>query len=288
VIKHLFLTVLGMSSMYVSAEETGTSQNNHTYSPLIEENHDEVEEDADRLFQLGWNAYHANTSSPKLKEQNFRNAREFLQKAADKGQPNALGLLGRMWERGEGGNKDLKQAENLYLMAHRAGFIPATNHLADIYRKTNQTEKYFNLTLTLASHGNPRAQIAMGNIYLEGSNKDYKITPNFKTAIEWYKKAADQGNLLGDFYLGKIYYFLKEYGNAYHFLVKVCQNDQAEKLIGKDLLSYAKFTLANLHVKTGHGTTEEAIKLYKEAIALGSEEAKAPLKKLISSQGNKR
>ncbi|AIK96341.1 hypothetical protein ID47_05735 [Candidatus Paracaedibacter acanthamoebae] len=260
--------------------ESDVSQYNHRYSPLIDEN--QGEEDAFRLYQLGYSVYTAGTSSTKLKEQNFKEARDLLEKAVEKGQPNAAVLMGRMWEYGEGGVKDIKKAENLYLIAHRAGVMAGTAHLAELYKATNQIEKSFNLNLALASQGDARAQIAVGNIYLEGSKKGYKITPNFEAAIEWYKKAAAQGDLRADFALGRTYYFLKDYKNARDYLEKICQTDQAEKFIGKVLLGQAKTALANIYGMKGHENREGAIQLYQEAIALGNAQAKNKLKGLIS------
>jgi TPR repeat protein len=284
VIKHLFLTVLGMSSMYVSAMEADASHSNHKYSPLHNQGYEEL--DALELYKLGYATYTAGTSSLEHKKQNLIAAREYLTKAVAQGEKEAAILLGRMWQYGEGGDKNIDKAEKLYLLAHQRGALGGTEQLAAFYYNTNQLKKSLNLYLPLAHQGNPKAQLAVGNMYLNGfTQKDYKIDPNFETALEWYKKAAAQGDLTAVFSVGRTYYLLKDYKEALIHLKEICQNDQAEKLIGRNLLGQAKSALANIYGIKGYGDKAEAIQLYKEAIALGNTQAVDQLKALNRMPG---
>ncbi|MBW8309751.1 MAG: sel1 repeat family protein [Candidatus Paracaedibacteraceae bacterium] len=281
-IKSLFLAVLGLSTMSVSSMEVSSFK--HKYSPLINKYYED--EDAFRLYQLGYAAYTANTSSPELKEKNLKDAKDFFTRATNKGQAEAAAYLGQMWEYGEGGGKkNIQEAERLYLIAHEAGVLAGTTHLADLYQKTNQLEKALKFHTILAKKGHSGAQIAVGNMHLNGSHKDYKLSPNFETAIEWYKKAADQGDLRGDFALGRTYYLLHDYEAALPYLEKVCKIDNAAQRLGeagKALLGEAKYALADIYGPKRYGKIEDAIKLYHEAVAFGNKPAKQGLQRFIA------
>ncbi|WP_052741672.1 tetratricopeptide repeat protein [Kiloniella litopenaei] len=62
----------------------------------------------------------------------------------------------------------------------------------------------FNLYLPLAEEGNQEAQYALGQMYSKGLGTKQNVT----TAASWYEKAADQGHLLSQVQVGRIYFLI--------------------------------------------------------------------------------
>ena len=55
----------------------------------------------------------------------------------------------------------------------------------------------------LAKQGNLAAQIELANSYRKGIH----VTQDYKTAVKWYTLAAEQGNALAQYNLGRLHYF---------------------------------------------------------------------------------
>ncbi|WP_417431958.1 tetratricopeptide repeat protein [Kiloniella sp.] len=62
----------------------------------------------------------------------------------------------------------------------------------------------FSLYLPLAEEENQEAQYALGQMYSKGLGTEQ----NVKTAASWYEKAADQGHLLSQVQVGRIYFLI--------------------------------------------------------------------------------
>ena len=62
----------------------------------------------------------------------------------------------------------------------------------------------FDLYLPLAEEGNQEAQYALGQMYSKGLGTKQNVT----TAASWYEKAADQGHLLSQVQVGRIYFLI--------------------------------------------------------------------------------
>jgi uncharacterized protein len=80
-----------------------------------------------------------------------------------------------------------------------------------------------------ANQGNALGQVSLGWMYQDGEG----VVQDYKQAVAWYHKAANQGNALGQYYLGCMY----RYG-------KGVQQNQFEasrlsELAMKQLLGYA-------------------------------------------------
>ncbi len=102
--------------------------------------------------------------------QNLEEAARWLARAADRGLAPAQYRLGTLYEKGHGVKKDLIEARRLYLAAAQQGNAKAMHNLAVLH--------------------------AVG---FEGSNPDYK------TASEWFQKAADHGVADSQYNLGILY-----------------------------------------------------------------------------------
>ena len=56
----------------------------------------------------------------------------------------------------------------------------------------------FDFLLKEAEQGNEKAQYLLGQMYEKGTG----IKPNYQKAVEWYTKAAEQGEIEAQFNLG--------------------------------------------------------------------------------------
>ena len=123
---------------------------------------------------------------------------EWYRKSAEQGDANALYKLGIMYEQGRGVCRDYTKAEEWYRKAVEQGNYEAV----EWYRK-------------LAGQGNAAAQYNLGVMYERGSIREYPGAnewykelaepdsnlkcycpyPDYAKAMEWYRKAAEQGHV---------------------------------------------------------------------------------------------
>ena len=104
--------------------------------------------------------------------------------------------------------------------------------------KVQGTMKTLSLYKELAKENDPKANHALGLIYLKGDG----IAKNLNQAVEYFQKASDLGNVESTYTLGKIYLSQKtQYYNpkkAYNTFV-----DASNKNHGKSLLMIGRFLL---------------------------------------------
>jgi TPR repeat protein len=236
------------------------------------------------LYTRGLSHYKVTTNSQQQKEQDLRIARSLFTEATETNHSEAAKILGNMWENGEGGPQDYGEAEKFYLKAKSLGDRKVAYQLEMLYKKTNQVDKRFSLYQELAEVGEPSAQVALGNMYWEGV-KDGKneIAPNMELAIQWYEKAARQGDVKGQYFLGRAYFKIKHYEEAAKYFEKINKNPQAREILGTQNFAEVKNGLGNIYVRKRAGA-RDAVKLYQESIALGNRNAQemldAAIKKL--------
>ena len=118
--------------------------------------------------------------------------REKCRQAAEAGDPEAAGMLGCYYEKGEGGRK---KAAALYLQAHEGGSVIGTFSLGLCYEYgigvPMDKAKAVRLYRQAAEAGYVLAQCNLGYCYEEGVGVD----ADKNQAVEWYRKAAEQGSL---------------------------------------------------------------------------------------------
>ena len=123
-----------------------------------------------------------------------------------------------------------------------------------------------------ADQGNANAQNDLGFLYHHG----HGVSQDYGKALEWYKKAADQGLAEAVNNLGVLYFY--GHGVTQSYLVaRVCYETAAEKGDAN-----ARANLAELY-ENGHGVAKDfqrALTLYREAAKQGSNDAKAALARL--------
>lgn len=192
----LLLFVLFFNSCAISQQgKIQKSTNNH-----LQNNHSDQSKKADKTanqedgkaeYELG-EKYFEGKGVP----QDYAEAAEWYQKAAEIGNPNAQYKLGRMYQGygGEGIHTDIKKAFKWYHIAAKQGLAEAQDYLGLMYYNGigvsqdyyTEAAKWFRKA---AEQGNVNSQFYLGAIYGYGQG----VPQDYTEAAEWYRKAAEQG-----------------------------------------------------------------------------------------------
>jgi TPR repeat protein/CHAT domain-containing protein len=211
---------------------------------------------------------------------NRAEAIKWYRTAAENGNATALVRLGYLYQEGEGVSKDLDQALRYYKLAQKLGYLEALTQFGYLYlakasaakkrgdsaeykRTSKQALEYF---LQGAEQGLAGSQKALGDRYYY----DSYVEKNLETALKWYRKAAKGGNIVA---IEKVARMLEK-GEG----VDAPDPKQAAAYWrqGVELDSDTfRLELASRIIKgsVSPRSPNEAITLYKQAIANGSARA---------------
>jgi TPR repeat protein len=136
----------------------------------------------------------------------LKEAVKWYRLAADQGDARAQLYLGTMYDRGLGVGRDDGEAAKWYRRAADQGNAEAEYDLAELYNNqrigpTNSggsvLEEAKRLYQRSADHGFANAQYKVGHDYAQ----------SFEEAMQWYLRAAPQGQMDAAFALGDLYYY---------------------------------------------------------------------------------
>jgi serine/threonine protein kinase/TPR repeat protein len=205
---------------------------------------------------------------------------EWYRKAANQGLPKAQTNLGDMYFFGRGGlTQSYLDALSWYLKAAQQDWPDAQYRLGYMYEKGQGTDKdvakAVQLYRSAAEHGNPQAQNLMGTLYATGTDG---VTQDDKQALDWFQKAADQGFAKAQKNLGDMYFFGhgidKDYAQALTWYGKAADQQFADAQFRLGFM-YEK----GLGVDQSN---QNAIDQYTKAVRSGSVEAKRALDRLAA------
>jgi TPR repeat protein len=153
-------------------------------------------------------------------EQSDEKAFELYKQAAEKDVVEAQYLLANCYYHGQGVEKNNNQAYEYYHKAALADHVLAKNRLSEMYFCTgstiifrkeiaegydyNQAFEFFTESIEL---GHTETYDELGKYYCS-----FDYNESYKLAIDWYEKAAKQGNVTAGNWLAKICYY---YGGLY-------------------------------------------------------------------------
>ena len=132
---------------------------------------------------------------PKLLKTRISERRKFLNlsKAAEEGNPEAMILLGKALEDGEGTLVDMQKAFDWYHRAALCGSSEAMMLVAQAYANGKPVPQNgaeaFHWYMEAARAGNPDAMLWLGKHYRNNPN------PDPEKAFYWYQRAAEAGNI---------------------------------------------------------------------------------------------
>ena len=183
-------------------------------------------------------------------EQNYEKAAELYQWATDRGDYIAAFELSKLYKEGKGVEQNdekaamLKQhSDDLYVW-QKYGIIPQSALEAE------------------AKNGNPSAMVQLGNRYNEGDG----VKLDQQKAVEWWKKAAENGEVTANHNLGVYYYEQDDMPNARKYL---------ETAISANYLD-SYFTLAFCylrHADEEEGNVQKGLDLLETAAKKGHVES---------------
>jgi TPR repeat protein len=127
--------------------------------------------------------------------------------AVIRGNSNAQSMLGDMYDKGQGVERDYETAVDYYSKAAAQGDGVARSNLRAMLRRgiaAYEKSDYataLQLMLPLAENGDSSAQATLGLLYFNG----WGVPQNDWAAARWYSKAAEQGDALAQNNLGVMY-----------------------------------------------------------------------------------
>ncbi len=132
----------------------------------------------------------------------FREAATLLRPLAVAGDREALFILARLYERGEGVEQDRTQARKYYRLASDKGHRRAGERLAQLEEQDEQGSAQDSVVLDwylpAARDGDTDAMFNLGFMYETG----WGVQEDEAQAIDWYRRAADIGNDIAQLRLG--------------------------------------------------------------------------------------
>lgn len=120
------------------------------------------------------------------KKEGFR----YTKKAAEGGEPTAMGNLANCYYYGNGTKKDRRLAKEWYGRASDAGMDSSTTQLGVMYHEDGHDDKAFALFKEAADRGFPEAMGWLAACYQYG----YGTEVNSLAAVQWLEKAASLGS----------------------------------------------------------------------------------------------
>lgn len=136
-----------------------------------------------------------------FESKDYKAARDELEALSREGVPDALNMLGQMYENGWGVEEDRAKAIDLYKRGANQGHLESVNSLRRM--KNVEYRKELEEIEPRAKEGDARAQNRLGEMYEFG----YGVERNPLEAYNWYRRAADQGLVSAMHNIGRCYNF---------------------------------------------------------------------------------
>ncbi len=136
-----------------------------------------------------------------FEKQDYATAMKELKSLAREGNPDAMNMVGQMYENGWSVDKDVKKARRMYNRGASLGHMGSVNSLRAMKDKEYKVE--LETVVPSAESGDASAQNRLGEMAEFG----YGMERNPDLAIQWYLKAADQGFVAAQHNIGRCYNF---------------------------------------------------------------------------------
>jgi TPR repeat protein len=131
----------------------------------------------------------------------YETAVKELERLSKEGNPEALYMMGQMYENGWGIEQNVKKAKRLYRRGAALGHMGNVNSLRALKDKEYKVE--LKTVVPAAESGDAKAQNRLGEMNEFG----YGLKRDPNQAINWYLKAADQGSVAAQHNIGRCYNF---------------------------------------------------------------------------------
>jgi len=158
---------------------------------------------AEEQYSLGYQYYFGEEAVP----QDYKEAMKWCRLAADKGNADAMWLIGILYGSGLGVPLDDQEGLKWGIRAAEHGHEYGQVALGDLYRAGafKDAMKWYRMA---AEQGNAEAQYKLGSMYHTGGDGQRGgdgIAQDYPKALKWYRLAAVQGNAEAQFNIGLIF-----------------------------------------------------------------------------------
>ena len=165
-----------------------------------------------RIYNKGRKAYY---------EKDYETALKLFQQAAEQGNVMAQLQLGDIYRKGKGVAKDGTKAVEWYrIVAENPKNKDYNFVMEEMYETDGKIPQFYALTYT-------DVLFILGEMYETGDG----IPKDYAKALEWYTKAAEQGDAEAQFKLGEIYYYSRgvpqDYAKALEWYTKAAEQGYA-------------------------------------------------------------
>jgi TPR repeat protein len=209
-------------------------------------------------------------------------ALEWLNRLAINGHAEAMSILGRRYELGDGVSEDLQKAHDLYLTSAKLGNVSGALRLSFIHIRlgflAQNHERLFNLmaqAMLSDSYNGYFVTDGLASFYEKGVSKEV----DFKKAVELYKSAVAKGSKFSYFPLGSLYFdgrgVEKDIDQAFKWYQKAAEQEDVDGqlMLGK---MYASGTGVEKDLT-------QAFQWYKKAAEQGSADGQLALGAMYES-----
>ncbi len=220
---------------------------------------------------------------------------QWIQKAANAGNSEALYLIGTMYQSGEiTGISDFNQAATYISIAASNGLPEAQNRLGYFYSNGLGVVKNDNIAhewyLKAANAGLAKGQHNVGQDYFFGTG----VEKNEKTAISWYKKAAKAGYSESQMKLAALANRERDTEKSIQLHEKAPKsgNQKAKGLLGNLKPDKNELKASNNSAATNNADAvndpDSALRLYSEKAKAGDKNAQYELGRIYLHMGNEK
>ena len=167
-------------------------------------------------YNLGFSYFHGQGGIPQDKEKGLF----WLNKAAEGASGAVLYKIGRLYEMGQIYPQNAEKAFEYYLRSAKAGDPYGTTNLSLMYIEGRGVEKNIEEGIKwaekAANKGFVNAQVNLAILYSTKHNNDAdNAIYDEEKAMYWFGEAAQKGNVLAHYELGKYHLKNKEYDKAF-------------------------------------------------------------------------
>lgn len=171
--------------------------------------------------------------------------------------PEAQNDLGVFYKTGKYVEADVERAIYWYERSAKQNNIHALSNLGSLLRSQKRYDEAIIWLEKALAQGSANAANNLGLCYLngEGCNVDYD------KAIEYFKKASENGNYYGDYNLGRVYTYYKfDYAKAFDYYLKAASKNHTGALNG--------IGLAYMHGRYASVNYDKALEYFDRSIAI--------------------
>lgn len=203
---------------------------------------------AHMMYYAGWALING-------KPEDYKSGLEWLEKAGQKGDRDALETLGDVYDKGEHVTKDVERAQQYYKQAAENGSVNAYYYVGIQYfeGRNGAAPDYTNAKdwFELASeHGAYPASYYLADMYMWGKG----VTPDVAKGLAWLELTGKRGYGYAYFNIGDIFY-----GGSFGLQKDYAKAQRYFRLAAEQGVDTAMNMVGNIYMQGGNGVTRDYV-----------------------------